>query len=392
MAVFNLLNVFLSFVIVFIVETQCSPHYGVQGGEIILTPTISGKPEEILWKHNGNKVVEFDGTSNTEYGRYKGRTDLNFINGQLIIRGLTDADSGPYELEAVVNLRLQYSDHQVQVIDAVPQPSVTCKSNNSGTTLLCSADLHPLTQFLWRIPGGSETPGSELFIPVDENQESVYTCVVKNPVSNKTAEFTLKECHTVETQCSPHYGVQGGEIILTPTISGKPEEILWKHNGNKVVEFDGTSNTEYGRYKGRTDLNLINGQLIIRGLTDADSGPYQLEAIVNQMLQHSDHEVQIIDAVPQPSVTCKSNNSGTTLLCSADLHPLTQFLWRIPGGSETPGSELFIPVDENQESVYTCVVKNPVSNKTAEFTLKECHTDAKIQTQGSESKLSGTFA
>uniref|UniRef100_A0A3P8XHS1 Ig-like domain-containing protein n=1 Tax=Esox lucius TaxID=8010 RepID=A0A3P8XHS1_ESOLU len=180
------------------VRKTAAQEYGGRGGEIILTPTISGKLDEILWKHNGNKVVEFDRNNYTEYGSYKGRTVLERLKGELTIKGLTDADSGTYQLEAVINKKLQYSNHEVHVIDAVTQPSVSCTFNDSGTTLLCSADLHPLTQF-WKGPGGSETPGSELFIPGSENQESVYTCVVKNPVGNKTAELSLKECHTGET-------------------------------------------------------------------------------------------------------------------------------------------------------------------------------------------------
>ncbi|KAJ8013129.1 hypothetical protein DPEC_G00050090 [Dallia pectoralis] len=179
----------------------------------------------------------------------------------------------------------------------------------------------------------------------------------------------------VKKTTTQQYGCRGDAIFLTSGISGHPDNILWTLNENKVVEFDGTFHNDYGSFKGRTVLDWSNGDLTIKGLTDADSGHYQLEAVVNQKLQHADHEVQVIDVVAQPFVNCEANKDGTTLLCSADLHPLTQFLWRIPGGSETPGSELFIPVDEKQESVYTCVVKNPVSNKTAEFTLKECHTE-----------------
>ncbi|XP_034142866.1 cell surface glycoprotein 1-like isoform X2 [Esox lucius] len=197
MTVRTLLNVFMTFVIFLHGEKTAAQEYGGRGGEIILTPTISGKLDEILWKHNGNKVVEFDRNNYTEYGSYKGRTVLERLKGELTIKGLTDADSGTYQLEAVINKKLQYSNHEVHVIDAVTQPSVSCTFNDSGTTLLCSADLHPLTQF-WKGPGGSETPGSELFIPGSENQESVYTCVVKNPVGNKTAELSLKECHTEE--------------------------------------------------------------------------------------------------------------------------------------------------------------------------------------------------
>ncbi|KAL0963622.1 hypothetical protein UPYG_G00308730 [Umbra pygmaea] len=142
--------------------------YGGLGGEITITPTIKGQPEDFLWLHKGNQVVEFDGTQNVEFGSYRGRTVLDWHTGALTIK------------------------------DAVAQPSVTCVVKHNGTTLLCSADLQPLTQFTWRSPVGPERPGSELFIPESENQPSVYTCVVRNPVSEKTAEFNLKDCHIEE--------------------------------------------------------------------------------------------------------------------------------------------------------------------------------------------------
>ncbi|XP_070987434.1 uncharacterized protein [Oncorhynchus clarkii lewisi] len=195
-----------------IVEVTGEQQYGGLGREITLTPKVSGQPEDILWKHIGNKVVEFDGSQNFEYGRFKGRTILDWDSGALTIKGLTDADSGPYELEAVVKGKLQYSQHEVGVIDDVAQPSATCVVDNTtpenmDRTLLCSADLQPLTQFIWRSPEGSESPGPELFIPGgenqdSENQESIYTCVVKNPVSEKSAEFTLKDCYTEEGSSS----------------------------------------------------------------------------------------------------------------------------------------------------------------------------------------------
>ncbi|XP_071211002.1 uncharacterized protein [Salvelinus alpinus] len=205
-------KVIIPFLAYFLVEVTGEQQYGGLGGEITLTPKVSGQPEDILWKHIGNKVVEFDGSQNVEYGRYKGRTILDWDSGALTIKGLTDADSGPYELEAVVKGKLQYSHHEVDVIDNVAQPSVTCVVDNTNPenmdrTLLCSADLQPLTQFIWSSPGGSESPGPELFIPgvenqESENQDSVYTCVVKNPVSERTAEFTLKDCHTEEGSTS----------------------------------------------------------------------------------------------------------------------------------------------------------------------------------------------
>ncbi|CAB1328880.1 unnamed protein product [Coregonus sp. 'balchen'] len=222
------------------VEVTGEQQYGGLGGEITLTPKVSGQPEDILWKHNGNKVVEFDGSQNVEYGRYKGRTVLDWDSGELSIKGLTDADSGPYELEAVINGKLQYSQHEVDVIDDVAQPSVTCvvsitTPEKMDRTLLCSADLQPLTKFIWRSPGGSVSPGPELFIAGGENQESVYTCVVKNPVSEKTAEFTLKDCYAEEGSSSVLAVILSIIIILLILVTVLV--LLWRwRKGKKLAE------------------------------------------------------------------------------------------------------------------------------------------------------------
>ncbi|XP_064800283.1 location of vulva defective 1-like isoform X2 [Oncorhynchus masou masou] len=254
----------------FLVEVTGEQQYGGLGREITLTPKVSGQPEDILWKHNGNKVVEFDRSQNVEYGRYKGRTILDWDSGALTIKGLTDADSGPYELEAVVRGKLQYSQHKVGVIDDVAQPSATCvvdttTPENMDRTLLCSADLQPLTQFIWRSPEGSESPGPELFIPGGENQESIYTCVVKNPVSEKSAEFTLKDCYTEEGSSSVLNVVLPIVLLVLVAVLAfllwyywrkckKPEAALTKseeekglvedtNQGNKDPEDDHSENT-----------------------------------------------------------------------------------------------------------------------------------------------------
>ncbi|XP_041700397.1 cell surface glycoprotein 1 isoform X2 [Coregonus clupeaformis] len=240
MAVYFFGKVIIPFLAYFFVEVTGEQQYGGLGGEITLTPKVSGQPEDILWKHNGNKVVEFDGSQNVEYGRYKGRTVLDWDSGELSIKGLTDADSGPYELEAVINGKLQYSQHEVDVIDDVAQPSVTCvvsitTPEKMDRTLLCSADLQPLTKFIWRSPGGSVSPGPELFIAGGENQESVYTCVVKNPVSEKTAEFTLKDCYAEEGSSSVLAVILSIIIILLILVTVLV--LLWRwRKGKKLAE------------------------------------------------------------------------------------------------------------------------------------------------------------
>lgn len=92
------------------------PEHGKLGGKITLVPTVTGKMDEILWKHKGNQVVEFDGSQNKEFGSYVGRTVLDFVTGELIISDLTAEDSGHYEFEAYINNLPKYSHHQVEVI------------------------------------------------------------------------------------------------------------------------------------------------------------------------------------------------------------------------------------------------------------------------------------
>ncbi len=90
--------------------------YGESGNEITLTPSIRGKPEEILWTHNGNKVLEYDGSEVTKYGSFKGRVDVDFETGQLTLRKLNSQDSGKYQSEIWINKKAQIFSHNLTVL------------------------------------------------------------------------------------------------------------------------------------------------------------------------------------------------------------------------------------------------------------------------------------
>lgn len=90
--------------------------YGESGNEITLTPSIRGNPEEILWTHNGNKVLEYDGSEVEKYGSFKDRVDVDFETGQLTIRKLNSQDSGKYQSEILINRKSQLSSHNLTVL------------------------------------------------------------------------------------------------------------------------------------------------------------------------------------------------------------------------------------------------------------------------------------
>ncbi|KAM3608099.1 uncharacterized protein V6R79_019098 [Siganus canaliculatus] len=195
-------RIFLAYVIL----TTClvsgqSPRYVLKGQKVILKKDITGRPDNILWTHNGNKVVEFNGREEYVYDPYKTRVSLDWSSAELNISELRLEDSGKYELEVFVNQKLEKSDYDVEIVDRVAKPTISCNisnSDNSGT-LVCSAEprqpVHLMT-FEWHSQG-SVHPGPHLQISLGGKLDNqVYSCMVRNPLTTETAAFTAKDCHT----------------------------------------------------------------------------------------------------------------------------------------------------------------------------------------------------
>lgn len=81
---------------------------------------------------------------------------------------------------------------------------------------------------------------------------------------------------------------------MEPGINGQPDGILWKHNGNKVVEFNGNEEHVYNPYKDRITLDWVTAELDIANLRFEDSGEYELEVDINKGLHRSVHELEVI--------------------------------------------------------------------------------------------------
>ncbi|XP_076025978.1 uncharacterized protein LOC143015783 isoform X11 [Genypterus blacodes] len=371
-----------------------TPQYVLRGQNVTLTPSISGPPEQILWKHEGDKVIEFDGREEKVYSTYKNRITLDWHSAEIIIKDLQHNDTGEYELEAIINKKLVHAQHKVVVLDEVSEPTISCAmmdvshSNRSkpDATLLCSFDpgrRPSVMKFEWESHGATKAR-PELNISLEGRQdESVYTCRVSNPLSTKTATFTAKDCYQV-AGLTPQYVLRGQNVTLTPSISGPPEQILWKHEGDKVIEFDGREEKVYSTYKNRITLDWHSAEIIIKDLQHNDTGEYELEAIINKKLVHAQHKVVVLDEVSKPTISCAmmdvshSNRSkpNATLLCSFDLGrrpSVMKFEWESHGATKAR-PELNISLAGRQdESVYTCRVSNPLSTKTATFTAKDCY-------------------
>ncbi|XP_051565787.1 CD48 antigen-like isoform X2 [Myxocyprinus asiaticus] len=173
------------------------------------------------------------------------------------------------------------------------------------------------------------------------------------------------------------YVKSGKSVTLNPNVPGGTlEDIIWTYNGNKVAEHDLIKFQEYGQFKGRTEIAISTGQLTVHHMTNSDSGVYGSVIQINGKLKHSAHDVQVIDPVPEPKVTCELNRTAEsrTLFCSVDSQFPATYEWSGSNAAQQSGQELNISKEENLDSAYTCTVKNQVSQKNTSFILKECNT------------------
>ncbi|KAI1885153.1 hypothetical protein AGOR_G00217260 [Albula goreensis] len=174
--------------------------------------------------------------------------------------------------------------------------------------------------------------------------------------------------------CEVVYGLAGGEITLSPDATFI-QRILWKYHDNKLAEWEtGDLKPEiYQAYNNFTILDTTSGILTFKPLSEDNQTIYSVE--INGKATSKQYKLHLLDALTKPAVTCENINSSTvTLRCAGDQSPLTQYSWVGPEIQNKPGSELQLSDEDIQSSdaVYTCVVQNPVSNRSEDFDAKTC--------------------
>lgn len=92
---------------------------------VIINPGIRGGVlQEILWKHGGNKAVEWNTVRIQEFRDFKEKTSLNTTTGEITIRQLTQQLSGVYEAEGLIGGKIQIFQQRVEVIGESRFPKV----------------------------------------------------------------------------------------------------------------------------------------------------------------------------------------------------------------------------------------------------------------------------
>ncbi|KAK5611149.1 hypothetical protein CRENBAI_021283 [Crenichthys baileyi] len=180
--------------------------YFLLGQTANFTANIKETPDDILWKHEGNKVVEFAGSEQLSFGSFEHRVTLDWHSADLTISNLVYEDRGLYELETFANSKLNRKRFQMEVIDKVAKPTISCNihtastSNQTGgqATLTCSSPSkyhQSLLTFQWHSDANMHL-GPELMIALGgELDNHIYSCTVRNPLTEESAAYSAKDCY-----------------------------------------------------------------------------------------------------------------------------------------------------------------------------------------------------
>lgn len=90
------------------------------------------------------------------------------------------------------------------------------------------------------------------------------------------------------------YALLGKTACFSTDIRTFPDNILWKHNKNKLVEFNGQTQEVFGSFKERISMDWHSAELNISEVRPEDGGLYELETYTNNVLQRAQYNLKVI--------------------------------------------------------------------------------------------------
>ncbi|XP_061823889.1 lymphocyte function-associated antigen 3 [Nerophis lumbriciformis] len=174
-------------------------------------------------------------------------------------------------------------------------------------------------------------------------------------------------CWSLDTDA---FVAKGGTLHLRPGKSGHFTNVVWSLNGDLVAEWDdGSDVIYYGKFKSRTTLNTVTGDLQISGVGAQDVGKFMLE--LNKVSQPNTFIAKIISPVPQPQihlspVACSKDSGQCKLHCDGNTSQAGPVTFHWTHNPELKTNNITIDVHSQEVKSLSCVMKNPISQKESE--------------------------
>jgi Immunoglobulin I-set domain len=347
--------------------------YCTIGGSAMLELQCKGFPKpEIVWKHEG-EVIE-------PKGRYKFLYE-DAETMTLIIKGITQEDSGKYTITATNELGEDSSDMNLIVKSPPKIVKPTDYTCMAGEQFKMDIELY-----------GNPTPSVKIFnngkeIVEDErvkftmagnyylvkfsktqlSDSGTYSVVASNEMS-QTSEFwsfTVKSAPTMTKELQKEVIVDEREDIefVIKADSYPPPTVKWFKDGKEVNQYD-------ARVKISADGNTYT--LKIHGANRNDTGKYTVQLENQYGISTSDSEVHV-KCAPQfiqklTDITVSEGDVNVELHVSCDGYPRPSIKWYIDGMEITSSRKEFTCVEENHD--YKLIINEVTTELRGKYSCK----------------------
>ncbi|XP_043085064.1 SLAM family member 9-like [Puntigrus tetrazona] len=212
--------------------------------------------------------------------------------------------------------------------------------------------------------------------------------VIDHSDAVKTVSVTVGETVTLQTNVTQ---LQENDLILW--TFGHPDSRIAEIKAGNVSTYDDVPD---GRFRNRLKLDRQTGSLNITNSRTTDSGIYQM-TIKSKKENTFRFSVTVYDDLPVPVISrdssqCSSSSPPScSLVCSSinsnnatlSWYKRNQFVSSVSLTHVSFNLSLFLEVEYQDKNPYSCVLKNPIGNRTTHLNFTQlCGTCEVVVSEG----------
>ncbi|XP_067874546.1 carcinoembryonic antigen-related cell adhesion molecule 5-like isoform X1 [Heterodontus francisci] len=354
------------------------------GGDVLFSVKPSAAVKNGNWVFGVKSIGTWIGTGVSLTNEYESRAEIFPTNGSLLLKSVTDSDSGEYTVTMVPNtgsqttasitlrvlaesqdftILIENSRINVTVGDDAffsVKPSAAVKNGNwmfgvnsigvwIGTGVSLSDEYESRAEIF-------PTNGSLLLKSVTDSDSGEYTVtMVPNTGSQTTASITLRvlaesQDFTILIENSRINVTVGGDALFSVKPSAAVKNGNWMFGVKSIGTWIGTGVSLSNEYESRAEIFPTNGSLLLKSVTDSDSGEYTVTMVPNTGSQTTASiTLRVLESIIKPVVISNNThpverNDTVTLTCSAS-GPVDSYNWLKGNKIINPGGRIGLSGD-----------------------------------------------